>query len=157
MKLFTATLAIASFSSAIHLSQLNWYEDDEITDQAKAVAEGIFERCDTSDDGTCAEAESDALLAPLHDMEGLSDLLLAAEGALEHLYASATCSGEDYDYDACFTEMTKILDGAHNDLADLMTKNQVPADLLDLDEVFAWAKDATTEGETTEADLAQEV
>ena len=67
MKLFTATLAIASFSSAIRLSQLDWFEDAEITDQAKAVAEGIFKRCDTSDDGTCAEAESDALLAPVRD------------------------------------------------------------------------------------------
>ena len=64
MKLFTATLVIAGISSAIRLSQLDWFTDKEITPQAEAVAKEIFDKCDTNGDGTCTEAESDALVAP---------------------------------------------------------------------------------------------
>ena len=51
----------------------------------------------------------------------------------------------------------KIINGFHSAAADLLKDEQLPADLFDLDEVFYWAEGATTEGETTEADLAQEV
>ena len=74
MKLFIASVAIASLSSAIHLRQrLPIYEDHEISSLAKEVAQELFEKCDTDEDGTCESSEIYALLAPIQPLFDLRE------------------------------------------------------------------------------------
>lgn len=120
MKLFTATLSIASISSAIHLSQIDYYEDELITDQAKAVAQEIFDSCDTNDDDICTEAEKNALVAPLNEVQD----------QIDELY------DEIYDWDALKLEFEA-------GKADLYKANQIPADLEDIYHIISWAADET--------------
>ena len=92
----------------------------------------------------------------------MTDLRLKYEEKEDHLFAAGECSDWDEfetveDWAACDAELEKLVEDYHNEKADLLKANQVPADLEDLDEIFYWAKHETTIGETTEADLAQEV
>ena len=65
MKLFIASVAIASLSSAIHLRQDGYHE---ISSFAKELAQQLFEKCDTDEDGTCESSEIYALLAPVQPL-----------------------------------------------------------------------------------------
>ena len=147
MKLFTATLSIASISSAIRLSQLDWFADEEITDRAKAVAQELFDMCDTNDDDVCTDAEKNALFAPLNELQDkideLHDEIYDWEGDSMQKYPECDQTGESWDWYACDWALHLELEA---EKADLYKANQIPDDLEDIEEIFWSVGEETTDG-----------